>query len=350
MALVSALQENRKHARVSAHFLFRLYRACLTIGARQPVLLAALDLKEADLRDPVAQFDSDTVPILCQTSCRELGGRDATMEIGRLLVPTGFSDKGYTAIFERNFGDALAASLAALEAGAGETLCCFKRTKDSHRLIWNRKAGYADEYVRIVFSNLIAFGESMAAGQFPTVKAACFAHEKPDGCGDHIHGEGIRAPIPCHFGQPASYLEYHPQLMGLPNPLSNRSILTFDLHEEYAGTGTPEILSLPRLMYRYLLPLLDKNGLSLDCAAETFGIAERSLRRKLVMENTSFRQILEQVRRDACRLYFLEGRRSLSEIATKLGYSELSAFTRAYSAWHGHPPSRDMGAVSAFAA
>jgi AraC-like DNA-binding protein len=79
-------------------------------------------------------------------------------------------------------------------------------------------------------------------------------------------------------------------------------------------------------------------------------MAERTLRRKLVAENTSFRNILEKARRDACRLYFLEGTRSLSEIAAKLGYSELSAFTRAYTAWYGHPPSRDMAAISAIAA
>lgn len=350
MALAGAWQENRKYARVSAHFLFRVYRACLAIGARQPVLLAALNLKEADLRDPVAQFDSAAISILCQTGAREVGGQDITMNIGRHLLPTGFSDKGYAAIFERNIGDALTASLAPFDTGGGKTLCFVKRTNTSHHLVWNSDAGFTDEWARIVFSNLIAIGELMADGQFPTVKAACFAHEKPDGCNDYIDGDGIHAPIPCYFGQPATYLEYHPQLVERRNPFFNRSILTCGLYEQCVGPSAHENISLPWLVYRYLFPLLDKNGLSLDCAAETFGIAERSLRRKLVMENTSFREILEQVRRDACHLYFLEGRRSLSEIATKLGYSELSAFTRAYSAWYGHPPSRDMGAISAVAA
>ena len=108
--------------------------------------------------------------------------------------------------------------------------------------------------------------------------------------------------------------------------------------------------NLAKLTYEYLLYLLDKSGLSLDAAAATFGMAERTLRRKLVAEGISYRQLLEQVRRDTCQLYFLEGTRNLSEISAKLGYSELSAFTRAYTSWYGHPPSRDTGNGIALAA
>ena len=82
----------------------------------------------------------------------------------------------------------------------------------------------------------------------------------------------------------------------------------------------------------------------------TFGMAERTLRRKLGAKGLSYRQLLEQVRRDTCHLYFLEGTRKLSEISAKLGYSELSAFTRAYTGWYGHPPSQDSGMSTALAA
>ena len=50
--------------------------------------------------------------------------------------------------------------------------------------------------------------------------------------------------------------------------------------------------------------------------------------------------LLDLVRKDICNLYFMEGTRSLSEIALLLGYSDLSAFTRAYKNWTGTPPSR----------
>ena len=87
--------------------------------------------------------------------------------------------------------------------------------------------------------------------------------------------------------------------------------------------------NVAKLTYEYLLYLLCKSGLSLDTAAITFGMAEPIFRCQLLAEGMSCRQLLEQVRRDIC---------NLSEIAAKLGYSELSAFTRAYASWYGYPP------------
>ena len=74
--------------------------------------------------------------------------------------------------------------------------------------------------------------------------------------------------------------------------------------------------------------------------AASFGMSERTLRRKLVNEGMSFRDLLDFVRNDLCTLYFMEDARSLGEIALLLGYSDLSAFTRANKNWTGTPPSR----------
>jgi AraC-like DNA-binding protein len=74
--------------------------------------------------------------------------------------------------------------------------------------------------------------------------------------------------------------------------------------------------------------------------AASFGMSERTLRRKLVEEGMSFRDLLDKVRKDMCKLYFMEDTRPLGEIALLLGYSDLSAFTRAHKKWTGNPPSR----------
>ena len=66
----------------------------------------------------------------------------------------------------------------------------------------------------------------------------------------------------------------------------------------------------------------------------------RTLRRKLVDEGMSFRDLLDRVRQDNCKLYFMEDTRPLGEIALLLGYSDLSAFTRAHKNWTGFPPSK----------
>jgi AraC-like DNA-binding protein len=74
--------------------------------------------------------------------------------------------------------------------------------------------------------------------------------------------------------------------------------------------------------------------------AKSFGMSERTLRRKLVEEGYPFRELLDLVRQDLCALYFMEDARLLGEIALLLGYSDLSAFTRAHKRWYGKPPSK----------
>jgi len=76
-----------------------------------------------------------------------------------------------------------------------------------------------------------------------------------------------------------------------------------------------------------------------DIAAE-IGISERSLRRRLEDEGTSLRGILEEVRKTHA-LNWLE-RRTMSpkQAASLLGYSDPSAFSRAFKRWTGRTPGR----------
>jgi AraC-like DNA-binding protein len=67
-------------------------------------------------------------------------------------------------------------------------------------------------------------------------------------------------------------------------------------------------------------------------------MSERSLRRTLHKDQQSFRQIVEHVRKVRA-IEMLQARTtSVSEIATMLGYSDPSAFSRAFKRWCGRSP------------
>lgn len=63
----------------------------------------------------------------------------------------------------------------------------------------------------------------------------------------------------------------------------------------------------------------------------------RSLQRRLKDENTSFNAVREQVRRDLTQRYLADNL-SISEISFLLGFSEPSAFFRAFKRWTGMTP------------
>lgn len=65
----------------------------------------------------------------------------------------------------------------------------------------------------------------------------------------------------------------------------------------------------------------------------------RSLQRKLQQSGTSFRQLLDQTREELARQYICDRGADLTEIAFLLGFSEHSAFSRAFKRWTGQTPS-----------
>lgn len=336
---------------ISAQFLYRAYLSCHALQARKPQLLSALQCSEAELRDPGFQLSHESITSLCAAAREELNQTDIHSAIGKKMVPRGFSDRGFVAFFQPSFGEALIQLVAEQRVSGEKPIVKLMPLSSGDRLVWNEDMTVSPDLVHILFALIYHCGESLAEGRFHTVKAVHFEHPRPDGFRGFPEGNLNGDPIPCHFNRPSTYLEFHRSVMTKPLPRHNPAIVAATAGQRAIfARDRFERENIAKLTYEYLLYLLDKSGLSLDAAAMTFGMAERTLRRKLVAEGISYRQLLEQVRRDTCHLYFLEGTRNLSEIAAKLGYSELSAFTRAYTSWYGHPPSQDAGVSTALAA
>ena len=78
-------------------------------------------------------------------------------------------------------------------------------------------------------------------------------------------------------------------------------------------------------------------------------MSPRTLHRRLEEEGTSFRRVLTDVRRELAARHLQERRLAIGEIAFLLGFSEASAFHRAFKRWTGHAPltDRELGQARA---
>ena len=72
--------------------------------------------------------------------------------------------------------------------------------------------------------------------------------------------------------------------------------------------------------------------------ARGLGMSVPTLRRRLADQRTSFRQICDDLRRDAAEQLLL-GDKSVEEIADALGMSDARCFRRACNGWFGRSPS-----------
>jgi len=73
-------------------------------------------------------------------------------------------------------------------------------------------------------------------------------------------------------------------------------------------------------------------------AALHFQMSQQVLHRRLQAEDLSFKEIKMQTRRDIAINLLFQNKKKIEEIATMVGFSEPSAFIRAFKAWTGSTP------------
>ena len=84
---------------------------------------------------------------------------------------------------------------------------------------------------------------------------------------------------------------------------------------------------------------------TLEAIAESMNLSHRILQARLAAAGTNFETILQDTRQNAADSYLRDSDKPLTEIALLLGFSELSAFTRASQRWFGVPPSERRAAL-----
>jgi len=77
-----------------------------------------------------------------------------------------------------------------------------------------------------------------------------------------------------------------------------------------------------------------------DTLARQCHMSRQTLYRRLKKEGLSFHDLVEQIRKDKALRYVADDQYALGEIAFLLGFSELSAFSRAFKRWTGQAPAQ----------
>lgn len=78
---------------------------------------------------------------------------------------------------------------------------------------------------------------------------------------------------------------------------------------------------------------LGSRPVSVPRIAETLGITRSKLQRKLSEEQTSVRDLLDDIRRDRATMLLSDGQTPVGEVAAALGYADGTAFWRAHKRW-----------------
>ena len=91
--------------------------------------------------------------------------------------------------------------------------------------------------------------------------------------------------------------------------------------------------------YFVITEQLPSGNVTDESVAEALHMTPRTLHRRLSDEDTNFRNVLNEVRQELAEQYINDPTITLTEISFLLGFSEVSAFSRAFRRWTGKPPS-----------
>ncbi len=124
-----------------------------------------------------------------------------------------------------------------------------------------------------------------------------------------------------------------------PLPSSNRQIAaTMDriLVERLAQLEKGDVVARCQA---HLLEQLSSGDVSEDAMAGQLHMSRRTLQRKLADADLTYKQLVDDTRRDLALRHLDDSRYSITDVTFLLGFSQQSAFTRAFKRWTGMSPS-----------
>jgi AraC-like DNA-binding protein len=170
----------------------------------------------------------------------------------------------------------------------------------------------------------------------------------PDWSPDDVHLEHPpvenASDIAAAFGAPVKFncsanaLLFRPEKAILPMPEANiklydllrSTIMRLGMHE------APQ--TLIDKIFATIRANVTSNSLSLEFVSDLLGVPSWTMQRRLAEYGINFAALTDRVRQDMAKEYISRCDLQVGQISELLGYSEISAFTRAFNRWFGTSP------------
>ncbi|HVF57519.1 MAG TPA: AraC family transcriptional regulator [Pyrinomonadaceae bacterium] len=298
-----------------------------------PAGLDPASLEDADRRMPFTQF------VAFYNRAAQLTGDPLLgLHVGERISPNMFDVLGYVAMNSPDFGEAM------------------RRLMRYHR-IWDDGIGYRMETfgdeVHFSFSYVVACPveerrqdcEStmaiivrfarVATGTEWEPREVHFEHAAPVDTSEHERV--FRAPV--RFEMASNKIIFDRSLLALPLEGADAGLCAvLDRHAEELLAKTESRGAVSQKVRQLLQEAMHEGDAGLEAVSNRMGLSSRTLQRKLKEEGTSHQDLLDEMRRDLSKRYLREPGMAICEVAYLLGFSEPSAFHRAFRRWTGITP------------
>jgi AraC-like DNA-binding protein len=307
----------------------------------------ALDALRAQLPFDAADRDA-RVPeaigaALFDRAAALLGDDALGLHVGEQVRPGHYGALGFVAMNCAQLGEALEAlrryQALVIDLGGVE----LQRDAQTLTLSWNPGAdGPYRQLAEFNLAGLVSFARWMAGAQARPLRIDVMYAEPAD-TREHerILGCPLRYAQPCYrvvlpaAALAAPLIQPDPAMRELMQRLADQQLQALPRSDDWLSQARAQIARRLR-----------QPPVELDAVAGALALSTRSLQRKLQAEQLSFSQLVDEVRRELAERHLADATLDLADIAFLLGYSEQSAFQRAFKRWTGATPSQWRAARS----
>ena len=219
--------------------------------------------------------------------------------------------------------------------------------ESAHIVLKDRRSAQASSHApHTAASRAFAYGTYMVilhglacwlVGRRIPISAASFCCEAPR----YVDEWRILFSQRLHFSQDLCRISFPVEYVGLPNLQNERTMKEFlrsapaNFLVKYKNSA-----SLAARIRRLLREWPPASWPDFDTLARQLNASPATLRRRLSEEGESYRSITDELRRDLAISLLAETCLSVADVGSELGFSESSAFHRAFKKWTGARPSQ----------
>ena len=192
------------------------------------------------------------------------------------------------------------------------------------------------EPFEVIASSLVLTLSRLVNGKI-VAREIAFRHQAPPSIVEHVRIFGFKPK----FGARENRIVF--RSVDLEAPVISADPALLKAFEQRADELTTRLDHYGPLSRRALAVLREKmKGVipPLQEVASELAMSSRTVQRALRLEGTTYQKLVDEAQRDLAVSYLKTSGVSASEVAFLLGFSELSAFSRAFKRWTGSAPAR----------
>lgn len=311
-------------------------RALEARGVDGRTLAARAGIEPAALDDPHSRHPLAATTQLWRLAVEVTGDPCFGLWASRFVTQTTFHALGFAVFASGTLGDAFERFVryGRLVSDAAEIQLRRAGEHKHFRLVLPAREGRpADEAIDAILA-LVARTARMLSGGKVTPLAVRL--ERPEPSPSEAFRKVFRAPV--EFGQRENVLAFAAADLDERLPAGNADLArqNDDVVARYLDRIEPTRVSIR--LRSWLVDHLSAGEPSEGAAARVLGMSQRNLQRRLREEGTTYREAFDGTRQEMARVYLEEGRASVTEIASLLGFADTSGFSRAFRRWTGLSP------------